>query len=114
MLTDVLQSSVAVDLYLRDGARHARSELAQIKTLSHLIEAIHLLEELKSIRDHEQGMKQMTVMAEAITTAARRLRILPFDRQIEVVSDVFRDLVARAVGVDEPLVATDRQRVAKE
>jgi hypothetical protein len=103
------QSAVPFHFDLGDRAGHPGSKLAKIKPLAYLIEAIHLLEEREAVRHHEQGMEQMTVVAEPVTATARRPRILALDQQVKVIGDVLDYFVACPIGIDELPVAADRQ-----
>ena len=89
---------------------HAGRKLAQSVELSLIVEAIHLLEVHVPVRQVQQGMEQVTVMAEPVATAASRSILLARDRQAHVLRNPLDDLIACSVGFDDPAVATDRER----
>jgi hypothetical protein len=76
MLTDVLKAAITSNLDLRDGPGHPGSELAKAVSLARFIEAVDGLEEHRSVREHQERMKEVTVVAETITPSACGLRIL--------------------------------------
>jgi hypothetical protein len=114
VLTDVLESAVPSHLDLRDAARHARGELAQVEPLARLVVPVYLLEEHRTVRQVEQGVEEVPVVAEAVPPTSGGLRLLTLDRQVQVVGDVLDYLVPGPIHCDVPAVPADRQRERQE
>ena len=109
VLADVLESAVTSDFNLRDRSRHPGCELAEVKPPVALVVPVHVLEHHEPVRQVEQGVEEVPVMAEAVAPTSGGLWLLTLNQQVQVVGYVLDYVIAGAIHCDVPSVATDRQ-----
>jgi hypothetical protein len=110
VLLDRHEAAVGRDVDTLDRLRRARRQLAQVRGGAALVDPVDLLEVHVAEHEHQQRLPQVLLPREAVLQPRRRRRLLPHDRQPEVVGDELHHPRARAGRVDPPRGTPHRQR----
>jgi hypothetical protein len=89
-------------------------ELSKTEPLTCVVIPVHLLEEHVAVRQAEQSMEEVPVVAGAIAPTSGGLWFLPFNRQVQVIGNVLDYIIPSAVRVDVPPVPADGQGERKQ